>query len=410
MSIYRKIVALLSAFLLCMPLAAATVQAQSGIPTLAAVTNGSLYLYGNGEPLLVEGPNIAYYDLTWSADNNRLAYTVYDGTTTRLMLTDANASSPVLIAEGVSYLPVTFTSDGSQIIYTVEDASAITELPNGLPGSTMTVFVRGVDDGSEAQSVGSFGFGVGCGGGSPFPMDAVYNAEAGFGGSALTFENTPYGILHSTACTGIGLALFDLSSGTTTELGSDLSRAQVNRDGRQVLVVRRDSSSVALLDLEARQVTDLTSDPLLDQIGWGADGTPYYSTRTLLAEALPLAPEEAAAFSAYTGMEAVTFPQYQVSLYQLPGATAGAGTQVYTGPGWAVGQIFGAANGLYFSLVPNGEAWVEAITAGQIDLSAPDGWRQEQRSVAARLMRLNGDGTAAEVASEIGQAEVRPGG
>jgi len=377
-----------------------TIFAQEAPPPLAAVTNGGLVLVVGGASQQVERANIAYYDLTWSPDGSKLAYTVNDGSATRLMLTDSAGSTPTLIAGNVSYMPLTFTADSAQVIYTVEDSTQVTTMANGLPGSTMNVFVQG-----NESPIASFGFGVGCGGGSPFPMDAVYNTEAGFGGSALTFEATPYGILYSTACTGQGLGLLNFETGESVSLGDNLSRAKLAPDGRRALVLQ--GGGLSVLDLESRQVSGIATSATPDQIGWGVDGSAYYSTRTLLIDAMPMAPEEASAFSAYLGMEASAFPQYEVALYQVD-LNSGADSQVYIGPGWAIGRIFAAQGGVYFSLVPNGEAWVEAIAAGTLDITAPDSFFRERQIVAARLMRLVGDGTSVEVGSDIGQATPRP--
>ncbi|MBC7871400.1 MAG: hypothetical protein H7Y09_11230 [Chitinophagaceae bacterium] len=391
--------ALMSAVLL-ITMMGFTIFAQEAPPPLAAVTNGGLFLYEGGAGSQVESTNIAYYDLTWSPDGSKLAYTVNDGNATRLMLTDSAGSAPTQLAGNVSYIPVTFTEDSAQVIYTIEDSTQVTTMANGLPGSTMNVFLQGV----EGQ-VATFGFGVGCGGGSPFPMDAVYNTEAGFGGSALTFENTAYGILYSTACTGQGLALLNLETGENVSLGDNLSRAKLAPDGRRALMLQ--GGGLSVLDLESRQVSGISTSAAPDQIGWGADGSAYYSTRTLRTDAMPMAPEEASAFSAYLGMDASAFPQYEVALYQVD-VNTGAEAQVYAGPGWAVGRIFAAQGGLYFSLVPNGEAWVEAIAAGTLDITAPDSFFRERQIVAARLMRLVGDGTAVEVGTDIGQATPKP--
>lgn len=402
---YRPLFALMSAFLMFGALAPS--RAQTGpLPTLAAVTDGHVTVYGGAGSRLVDGVYPAYYSLVWNADGSRLAYTAFDGVQTRLLLTDRTASPPVTLAEGVSYLPVTFTLDGSEVVYTVEDPAQTGQTIGGLPAAGMTVMITGLDGASAPRMIGTILIGVGCGGGSPFPMDAVYNTEAGFGGSALTFAVTPHGILYSTSCSGIGLGVFNPDTGESRVLGDDLSRARVSPEGDRALVVR--GGGVAVLEIASGQVTALAASNAPDQIAWGEAGAAYYSTRTLAPEPVPFSPEEASAFSAYLGAEAATLPQYTVSLYRV---NAGGGdTLVYTGPGWAVGRLFSVQGDVYFSLVPNGEAWVEAITAGLIDFSAAESWQREQQTVAARLYRLNADGSATELGAGIGQAVPNPAG
>lgn len=400
----RLLTALLGAcvlLLLGMPL-----YAQSGLPTTAAITDGVLTLYLQGEPRRVEtGMPAGYYSLVWSPDGTQLAYTALNGSP-RLMLTDRAGSPPVLVAEGVSFLPVTFTAGSTQIIYTQEDPTQTGQTISGLPAVVMQVLVRGLSPALEAQPVGTILVGVGCGGASPFPMDGIYNTESGFGGSPLTFAAATSGIVYSTSCSGTGLAVFDANTGESRPLGEDLSRAKLAPDGGRLLAVR--GGGLAVVDIATGQSTFVQTTQPPDQIAWDGGDTAYYSTRTLTAEPVPLSPEEAAALSAYLGVENATLTQYTVNLYRV--SLSGGDTLVYSGPGWAVGRLFSAGGAVYFSLVPNGEAWVEALAAGLLDAASPDRWQQERRTVAVRLYRLNGDGSAVEVGADIGQAVPNPQG
>lgn len=377
--------------------AAATmmVSAQNGVPPLAATTDGQLTLYslnGGAQPITsgwIVNP-------VWSGNGQSLAFTVRNGGAT-LMLTDRNGSAPITLAPNIALFPATFSADSSQAIYAVEGAAEeIATSASGIPELPVRVFQQDLNAGATPTQIGEVRFGVGCGGGSPFPMDAEYNVEAGFGGRALTFVRTDYGILYSTTCAGIGLGLLDESSGQSVLLSGDASRATVSPDGTRVAAVR--GTTLVVFDLTSGGQQSVATQAAPDQIAWANGSTLYYSTRQLMDSPLPLSNEEAQALSARYGLPADGVPQYTVTIAQV--ALSGGESQVYRGPGWAVGRMFVSGGSLYFSLVPNGEAWVEALVNGQ----------SEQQAAAVTLFRLNGDGSASEVGRRIGQATLHPSG
>lgn len=371
------------------------IAAQNGVPPLAATTDGQLTLYGlNGGAQPVTSGWIV--NPVWSPDGQHLAFTVNNGGAT-LMLTDRSGSAPITLAQNIASLPATFSADSSQVIYAVEGASEeITTSPGGIPELPVRVFAQDLSPSATPTQIGEFGFGVGCGGGSPFPMDLVYNVEAGFGGRALTFIRTDYGILYSTTCAGIGLGLLDTATGESVLLSSDASRATLSPDGTRVAAVR--GTTLVVLDLASGGQQSVATQTAPDQLAWANNSALYYSARYLMESPLPLSSEEAQAINARYGLPADGVPQYMVSIAQV--GLSGGESQVYREPGWAVGRMFVSGGSLYFSLVPNGEAWVEALVNGQ----------SEQQAAAVTLFRLNGDGSASEVGTGIGQATLHPSG
>ncbi|MFW5772594.1 MAG: hypothetical protein ACOCZH_04645 [Phototrophicaceae bacterium] len=306
------------------------------------------------------------------------------------------------------HCPPTFSADGSRVIYAIESPDAITQGGDGIPRMPMRVVSQELRPDAPTEPLGTFDFGVGCGGGSPFPMDAIYNMEAGFGGRALTLVRTEFGILHSLDCAGGGLGLLDLDTGESATLAADVSRVRLSPDGRQAAAVR--GGSLVIFNLANRDNRSIGVSVAPDQIAWGDNSTIFYSVRTLVGAPLPLSSEEAQALAANLGLSADNIPQYNVAIYRVD-LGSGQDSSVYNGPGWAVGRMFASQGSLYFSVIPNGEGWVEAIASGSIDFSDPRSYIQEQRAVSVTLLRIPlGGGSAVEVASGMGRVALHPSG
>ena len=386
-------------FLLLLP-SLYDIHAQDGtLPASAAVHDRTLRLYnlGGGAQIMTEGA-LPFDDLTWSTNGEHLAFVYYtEDLSARLMLSDRNGTAPVELAQDVASLPPTFTTSGDEIIYTSGD--------NG----TVRVLAQALNPDATPREIATIGFSTDCGGsGSPYIMDAVYTIETGFNGGALLFQNTSVGVVHSVNCAGEGVALLDLESGESRILAGGLSRAHISTDGTQILGIENGRTIVAVdLSSGARRSFNPTQAP--SQVAWGLDGsTVYYSVRTLLDEPLPLSDEETQILSAWTGISDFSIPQYTVRIYRA-NLDGGDSTQLYSGPGWAVGRIFPTAQGVYFSLIPNGEDWVEALTTGQIDPNAPAGFAQERATAAPAILLVPaGGGEAVEIATDISQLAPLP--
>ena len=369
------------------------IAAQTGLPAMAGVSDGQIVIY-NGTPQTVAAVNNVW-GMRWSADGQYLAYitTASDG---NYALYVTSGGAPTQLAADVSYLPPSF--DGQAVIYG-RDGESIQTTDQG-PLLPIQLYRQAVD--GESSLIGEIGFGVGCGGGSYFPMDGVYNTEAGFGGRALTLDYTDYGVIYSLNCAGVGLGLLDLSTGETRILSETISRSLVR--GSQVIGVN-EAGGIQVIDLASGSQRNVGTSQSPDQIT--TDGqTLYYSVRILQGEPLPLSVEEAEALGRTMGLAADSVPQYQVAIYQLDLAS-GAESQIYSEHGWAIGRLFLADGALYFSLIPNGEGWVEALATGAIDPFSAESFQQSRLSVQPTILRVSG-GDVLEVASGIYQATPRP--
>lgn len=373
------------------------------LPPMAAVTDRQLTLYNvsGGVRQVMRAEGRLFDNLVWSPDGQHLVFTA----SSRLMLTDRGGAAPSSLAEDVYTLPATFASDSSRVIYAGSPGAQV-ESNTGLPTYALDVYSQPVSPGAAREVIGQIHFGTGCGGGSPFPMDTVYNIEAGFGGSDMTFVNTDSGLLHSHNCAGRGLSLLNLDTGESTDLGGGLQGASVSPDRTQVAAL--EGGTIVAIDLASRARRTHSAQSTPDQIGWGADNnTLYYSVRALLGQSLPISEQEAQAVASFTG-RADPIPQYTVSIRRVD-LNSGQETEIYSGPGWAVGQMFASNGSLYFSLVPNGEVWVETVASGTLDLSTPDGAIKELATVAVTMLRVPVNGGAAlEIAQDIGQAALLP--
>ncbi|MFO7323737.1 MAG: SH3 domain-containing protein [Chloroflexota bacterium] len=314
----------------------------------------------------------ALLDLQWSPDGRYLAYVVREGDDAySLYLTDIAGSEPIALANDVYFpLKVTFSLDSTEVLYPVASSDTMQVSEEGI---TINVYSQSVTGESGRSLRGSFTFGGGCGGGSSFPGDHVYWWDAGSNGRPLVFENTPAGIVHSTNCTGSGTALLDLETGESIEIGSDLSRVDVSPDGRQLVGVRVDDMAtnagvIMLVDLATLELMPLGAVAQPDQVAWASPTIIYYSVRTPTGDIVPGSDSQ---IVSNAGMiEGV--PVYEAALHRID-LEATTDAEIWRGSGYGISRLYAApdGSGLYFNLVPNGDAWVEALNAGTITFSSP---------------------------------------
>jgi hypothetical protein len=379
------------------------------LPPLAAVTDRQLTLYNinGGAQQIMRAEVLPFDNLVWSPDGQWLAFTAFDAAyQPMLMLTDRNGSAPVTLTSDAYILPQTFSADSARIWYAGKPGEQV-DSSSGLPTFRLDVIAQELRPDAPREVIGQIAFGTGCGGGSPYPMDTVYNIEAGYGGSNLIFANTSGGLLYSHNCAGRGLSLLNVNTGEITDLGDALHSVALSPDRTQVAAL--DGGNIVAIDLASGQRRAHGAQVSPDQVAWGADNnTVYYSVRTLLDTTLPLSEEEAQAFANWTGIADFSIPQYSVSVRSL-NLNSGADQLIYEGPGWAVGRMFTSRSALYFSVVPNGEGWVEAVASGTLDLSSTEGIFQERASVTVTMLRVAlAGGEAVEIAQDIRQATPHP--
>jgi hypothetical protein len=340
--------------------------------SFAGLLNNDVAVIAPEDTLILIEEDIPFLStIDWSPDGQRLAYTVSGENGYTLKLTDAQGSEPTTLVEGVSYLPITFSPDGTQIVYGVEPSfEEITEGENG-PVYSLPLYAVNVDGTVEPTQIGEIpNFGTGCGGAAVFPMDYFYQQDAGYMGTGLILDYTPLGIVHSMGCNGLGLGILNLETGEDTVFDMSIGNAALSPDKTQALVnvYNRDQMQrigINVVDLATGEFTSPVEDVMAqpDQLAWGEDGTLYYSTRTLLSEALEL-PEGMTQLD--TGAALVdSVPQYEVALYRVDAET-GETTEHYKGSDWAISSIFGTENGVYFNVIPNVQEVFEQIENGEI--------------------------------------------
>lgn len=356
-------------------------QAQAVGQPFAAIENGTLTLYGiDANPIAVNNPaNNAITSLVWSPDGKKLAYLLSDADyVMHLMITDGGTPAALDAGDIEAGFPVTFTQDGS-IIYIGQGAVT------GPDVSDYQAVVRRIaaEAGALPETLGSFAMGIGCGGGSPLPGDWRYWDEAGFGGNYLTLEMTRFGLLHSTRCNGVGLALLDLETGDERLIGPGViapdgvlegySRAALSPDGTQVaaLYIRYDEPlprrTLTVIDLATLDVTEVPTADNPDQITWGSDGTLFYSVvtfKTNVVDALTDAEKDK-----LRETNTMNIPGNEVFIHHINPAN-GEAQVIYDDYAYAIGRMAVTANGesLVFSQVANQDAWIKAIADGTLDV------------------------------------------
>ncbi len=356
-------------------------QAQDVGQPFAGISDGTLTLYGVGaNPIPVNNPaNTGITSLVWSPDGSKLAYLLTDENyQTQLMVT--GGSEPVRLDAGMieGGFPVTFTDDGL-ILYVGSRAL------NGPDMSDYHADVKRIapEASAKPETLGNFAMHIGCGGGSPLPGDWRYWEETGFGGNFLTLEMTDFGLLHSTRCEGVGLALLDLQTGEDKLIAPELaensewmegySRAALSPDGTQVaaLYIRYDEPmpirTLAIIDLATLSITNIETADNPDQITWGSDGTIFYSVisfKVNVVDALTDAEKEK-----LSETNTLDIPGNEVFIHRINPANSEAQV-IYDGYGYAIGRMAVTANGesLIFSQVANQDAWIKAIADGTLDV------------------------------------------
>ena len=385
------------------------------MPPLAAVQNGQVWSYGfsdQPQPITADTA-LDHSNLVWSADGNYLAFVARDPDyTPNLMVYDRTTGSITQAARDIADgFPVTFTDDSRQLVF-IQDAPN-----NGAePTYQMTVFTYDLGAGTSPVQAGSFSFGVGCGGGSPYPQDWRYTAETeGLGGFHLVLAVTPFGLVHSMDCGGSETGLLNVQSGEDVNLGP-LSRATVSADRTKVagiidLAGTREHEQLVVVDLQTQTRTTLATVESTDQVTWGAAGANelFYSTRHMTDRTMPFTAAELQTIMSVLG-DFTSVNVWEVSLHRFDLAT-NIDTELYRTDAYAVGRMIPTPDGsaLIFSQIPNGEDWFMAIADGSLDMSQPDSYNQSVNFVPVQLFRLPVSGGEVQfLGADLNHAALNP--
>lgn len=418
----------LLAFLLFALMQGGTAQAQNPVSQpLAAVVEGELTLIDGTNRLAISNPpNRGLSNVVWSPDGSRLAYLLSrDDFSQQLMtVSAAPGSTPIPLDTGrlESGFPIAFTPEG-QIIYVASG-----DIPAQSDGALVRLNRIAPEAGAQPETLGTFQYRAGCGGGSPIPADWQYWTEAGFGGSGLVLIWTRYGVLHSTNCGGAGLALLNLTTGVDTPIGPDalaagydptqgfLSRAVLSPDGERAAAVRQQyrepvpESTLVLIELATGTITDVPTTGRPDQLAWGPDGTLFYSifeANATLDNALT--PEEQTLVTQVLGYSPNTLPLNRVGIRKVNPAD-GFDRLLYSTWAYMIGRMALAADGqtLVFSQIPNLHDWGKALAAGTIDLMSDDGSAQRATVPIMLYTTPVQEGEVLLVGSGLDQFRLRP--
>jgi hypothetical protein len=356
MSIRCPIFALL---LLCFMVLPASAQDSLERP-IAAITGGNVWLYAlDGTGLKVSNGG-AYHDPMWSPDGNTLAFlgtASVDPTQQSIYMTDWTGKPPIELVTGNIQFPVSFAPDGN-LVY------GLTIIPDATSDdASRTVEVYSVQPhaGASPTYLGTYDFLVACGAAVDFdPSDDHYRDETGyFDSQGAVLAATPWGVVHSTSC---------LENNQMLVLGTDQQTAFgyftfLPQDRRDVFMLGSDRFSRIH---NGQVVTEYVTGRVVDRMGFGAPGSTdlYYTTRTL-TENITLPEEIAQALIANNFY--LLLRRYTVSIHRLSLAT-GIDTELYTADAYGIGRLYGMADGsgLVFSQIPNPDAWVDALTDGDI--------------------------------------------
>lgn len=298
--------------------------------------------------------------LTFTARNNEGRVSLY------VQPLDNNVPSgdPVEWAQDLHYaMPVTFTTDGLSVIYA---KPGDTTQPS--PEEVVNVYVHPLNSEGTPSLVGTFNFGTGCGGGSPFPGDALINIEAGYGRRGSVFEMTPYGLVYSTNCTGSGTALMNLENGQSVPVGTNLSRVRVSPDQKQLVGITDEQQGfgngvITVVDLTAGlALTPLGAVAQADQLAWGPDGDIFYTTYRETGEIIP--GSDQAPFTDMGYQSGV--PLYDVTIHRID-LSAATDAEIYSGDAYSIGRILITPDGtdLFFTSIANGEAWAQNLATSE---------------------------------------------
>jgi hypothetical protein len=313
-------------------------------------------------------------DAQWNNDGTKVVYIAYNYVeqfVSTLNVYDIQSNTSFVLANNPEAgFNVNITSNDEALF-------ALISAPGSDPTTyELSFFTSALTEGTPLNQVGVVKYGVGCGGGSPFPADSVYSSETkGFAGFTLLLEQTPSGIVYSNNCGGIGADLLN-PDGTVTSLNSAISRVKISPDRTRIAGISYidgvKQQAVTVVDIATGESTDYALDVDVDQLTWIADSSIAYSSITQngqLVEGDDLtAANIAMGFDPSFGL--MEFPKFAVTVSRLS-LTDGASTPLYSGDGYAVGRMQTVGDLLYVSVVSNMEDYVAGLLDGTYSVNNP---------------------------------------
>jgi hypothetical protein len=275
----------------------------------------------------------------------------------------------------------------------------------------MPVYAQPLDASTPTAEIGQIRYGGGCGGGTSYAMDVVYGIDASFNFNPKLFEYTPAGLVHTQNCAGVGVSVLDLESGELRSLDDTIQRVQLSPDQTRIAGVMNafrmedEPVTISVINIADGEATTYETAIPATQITWSMDGQSlYYSTREPAGQ-LDFSDEQDARLESLLSLPD-GIPAYDVTIRQLDLATGDDTPVANMGRAWAVGRMFETPQGLYASVIPNGETWVETITSP--DFEGGDVFDDAINTVFPTLTHIDVETGAVTGLIQVILAEPRP--
>ena len=251
---------------------------------LAFIRDNNLWVSINGvesqltndaDPTLTGLPKLWYGNPQISPDGTKIAFLKMTDTNARaLMVSDIDGKNIRQLASDVAWTlqTIAWSNDNQKIYY----ASSIDPIENML--------AKSIDlSTGEQQEQGQFIVRSGCGGGSPDPADGISSLEslAPFGRHMFSLAPQNNYIIHSTACSGGGLGMLDLSTKQDQILDDHAYGAVISPDGSKIAAAS--DNNIVIFNVSTRSIESTFPTAEAPQaLLWGADGKEIlYSTSTI---------------------------------------------------------------------------------------------------------------------------------
>ncbi|NDJ75634.1 MAG: hypothetical protein GYB65_05195 [Chloroflexi bacterium] len=357
---------------------------------------------------------------TWTPDGSQFLFTALnlnEIAAPYVMLSNGpNTEAAPVAGDVMTAFPFAFTASG-ELVYTARTGQMVAA--EGPGGEMINVMQLALNPVGTPELIGSFVWGVGCGGGGNIPAMWRLSSEwqAGPGGSPMILAVTPYGIVHSTNCGGRGVALFDFATTTDTVIDAELGWVAVSPDGEQLAGVRvhYDTDGTATRELVLVNLSNLVSTvqptPGMPQVvTWSAapDSTNLYFTVVEETARFPADAEQQQRMSeALDYMEPTTLPINTVTVYQQNIVTTET-IPVHQIEAYAIGRlhVLSDESGLVFSVIPSLDTWGNLVLTGGIDP-----WDSEM-GLSVTLVELHhlnlADGSVSLLGTDLNQSVIKP--
>lgn len=380
----RSLLFLLVSLVWMIPASAQDVTSPDLPPSVGVVDETLVYFDGADSRVIFEFPEGSWLytnSLQWYGEDQITFRLLPDSATQWFVDLQGNVEQLQLM-QPLFDLPVTFSDDLQTVYYATEDGSSYF-----LPSQRYLPVIAQDMNSDEQRVVGAVLHGDGCGGGYGNPMQLIYDQESGYGGSQVFFDLIDRGILYTASCTGNGISLLPLPDAGSENFPfslDNLSHIALSPDGTKIAgrtSLINEPYPAFVVDLESRtSVYLLTAELYVDQFGFGADGSLYFSTKKPVGDLvlnsgytqdgiekieLALYPGIAQGYARDESYPIV--PAYEVGVYRYDLQTSEIEELITFDDAYGVARLFELDGQMVASVIPSGRAWLDAILDGTLD-------------------------------------------